>query len=359
MIIDNNVHWLPETLFSDQALLNEVLRIPPKSAGLYAEMVPIPGTDRMQFTIEQPKGYKNLNYTELDVNAEKRIKALDIGGVDKGILRVPCLEEWASLEMCRKFNNMMYETVQKNPDRLHQMAIVPPWGDKDSLYELERCVKELGCVGVEMAAHYGNLHMDDEEFRPHLKKIAELGVPIVIHHTPLPAAYESIYDNDQMRRLLGRCFAQLTCLLRNVYNGLFAEVPNLTVIHSYLAGGFFAFNGFLGVSAIDTTEPHVDVPIEYQEGLKRSTERFTKSEVAGWFKNNIYFDMCHALPWGKEFLEFAIKAMGADHVLYGSSYPINPPWFFGGVDFMNKLDITDEERALVMGGNAQRLFKLQ
>lgn len=359
MIIDNNVHWMPETLFSDESLLNEVLRIPPKSAHLYAQMEPIPGTDRMQFTIEQPKGYTNLNYTELDVNAEKRIKAMDIIGIDKGVLRIPCLEEWSSLEMCRKFNDMMHETVVKSNGRLYPLAIVPPWGDKDCLYELERCVKELGCVGVEMAAHYGDLHMDEPMFRTHLKKIAELDIPIVVHHTPLPAAYENIYQNDQMRRLLGRCFAQMTCLMRNVYNGLFADIPELKIIHSYMAGGWFAFSGFNGVSACESKEPfNVPVPAEFQEGLKRSHDRFTQDEVASWFKNNIFFDMCHPVPWGKKTLEFAIKTMGADHVLFGSSYPVNPPWLFGSVDFVKSLDITEEERDLVLGGNAARLFKI-
>ncbi len=359
MVIDSNMHWMPETLFTDEELLAEVMAIPPKSEQLYTQVVPIPGTDRKQLTIEQPKGYTNLNYTELDVNAEKRIEAMDMIGIDVGILRIPCLEEWSDLDMCRKFNNMMHETVEKSNGRLRALAIVPPWGTKECIYELERCIKDLGCVGVEMAAHYGSLHMDEEPFRAHLKKVAELDVPIVVHHTPLPAAYENIYQNDQMRRLLGRCFAQLTCLMRNVYNGVFEDVPDLKIIHSYMAGGWFAFSEFNEVSAIEYDEPfNVPIPPEFNEGLTRSHERYSHEQLKEWFKNNIYYDMCHPVPWGKKTLEFAIETLGADHVLFASSYPVNPPWLFGSVKFVEQLDISDEDKELVLGGNAARLFKI-
>ena len=42
MVVDNNMHWMPEGLFDDEALLNEVLRIPPQSENLYAYLGKIP-----------------------------------------------------------------------------------------------------------------------------------------------------------------------------------------------------------------------------------------------------------------------------------------------------------------------------
>ena len=97
MVVDNNMHWMPEGMFDDENLLNEVLRIPPQSENLYAYLGKIPGTDDPQVIIEQPKGYQNLNYTDLDVNFEKRVQMMDEIGVDVGVLRIPCLEEWLSL----------------------------------------------------------------------------------------------------------------------------------------------------------------------------------------------------------------------------------------------------------------------
>ncbi|MGM9608099.1 MAG: amidohydrolase family protein [Oscillospiraceae bacterium] len=348
MIVDNNMHWMPEGLFDDEDLLNEVLRIPPQSENLYAYLGKIPGTDDPQVIIEQPKGYQNLNYTDLDVNFEKRVAMMDEIGVDMGVLRIPCLEEWMTLDECRKMNDRMHKTVEKYPGRFAPLAMCPPWGDKDSIKELERCVKELGCVGVEMAAHYGDKHMDEPEFRTHLRKIHELGVPIVVHHTPLPAAYDFIYQKDKTRRLLGRCFAQLTCITRNIFSDLFEELPELKIVHSYFAGGFFAFTDMMNIRPSG----------KYKEEMQRVREPKMGRRFEEILKNNLYFDMCHASPWGKDTMEFAIKALGADHVLYGSSCPIKKEWAYEGPNFIRSLNIPEEDKALVLGDNAARLFKL-
>ncbi|MGN1004521.1 MAG: amidohydrolase family protein [Oscillospiraceae bacterium] len=348
MIVDNNMHWMPEGLFDDEDLLNEVLRIPPQSENLYAYLGKIPGTDDPQVIIEQPKGYQNLNYTDLDVNFEKRVQMMDEIGVDVGVLRIPCLEEWMTLDECKKMNDRMHQTVERHPGRFAPLAMCPPWGDKDSIKELERCVKELGCVGVEMAAHYGNKHMDEPEFRAHLRKIHELGVPIVVHHTPLPAAYDFIYQKDKTRRLLGRCFAQLTCITRNIFSDLFDELPDLKIIHSYFAGGFFAFTDMMNVRPSG----------KYKEEMQRVRDPKMGHRFEEILKNNLYFDMCHASPWGKDTMEFAIKALGPDHVLYGSSCPIKKEWAYEGPNFIRGLDIPEADKELVLGGNAARLFKL-
>ena len=350
MIVDNNMHWMPEGMFDDEDLLQEVMRIPNRNEDLACYLTNIPGSDAKQVVVEQPVGYQNLNYTDLDVNFVKRVEMLDEIGVDMGVLRIPCLEEWMTLEECKRMNDRMHETVMRYPGRFAPLAMVPPWGDRDSLKELERCVKELGCVGVEMAAHYGSKHMDEDCFRPHLRKIAELGVPIVVHHTPIPAAYESIYQKDKTRRLLGRCFAQMTCITRNIFSDLFEELPDLKIIHSYMGGGFFSFIDMMNVGAHSTGK--------YKEEMKRVNDPRMGAHFDKVVKENIFLDMCHATPWGKNTMEFAIRAMGADHILYGSSMPIKKEWAYEGPNFIRSLEITDEEKTLILGSNADRLFGL-
>ena len=80
--------------------------------------------------------------------------------------------------------------------------------------------------------------------------------------------------------------------------------------------------------------------------------------VVSQLKNNIFFEMSHAQSWGKEQLECAVRTLGADHILFGSSFPVRPVWLLEGADFVRKLDITEEEKALILGGNAERLYHL-
>jgi predicted TIM-barrel fold metal-dependent hydrolase len=194
MIIDGNMHWLPGNLFDDRALLESFVQIVPRAYGEYARLATIPETGKEQIIIEKPKGYQNLNFGGDHLfHAEERLEVMDKTGVDKAILRIPCWQEWLNLDLCKLVNNKMAQDIKQHPDRFLGLAVVPPWGDKESLKEVERCIKELGFCGVEIAAHYGDLYLDEEEFKPFFKKLNELKVPVCVHHVPLPVAYEDLY----------------------------------------------------------------------------------------------------------------------------------------------------------------------
>ena len=53
-----------------------------------------------------------------------------------------------------------------------------------------------------------------------------------------------------------------------------------------------------------------------------------------------------------------MKVLGADHILFGTSYPVRPVWLLEGADIVRKLDISEEDKALILGGNAERLYHL-
>ena len=347
MIIDVNNHWLPENLFQDESFLNELIRMVPRAYGEYARLDTVPGTSEVQIVIEKPKGYQNLNYYELNTDTTKRLAAMDEAKIDKAILRIPCWEEWLNLEMAKKLNNLMAKCVREHPYRLLGLAMVPPWGDKECLKEVERCIKELGCCGVEMAAHYGNLYLDEEEFRPYFKKLNQLNVPICVHHTPLPVDYGSIYKYTNARRGFGRIIDQLTSLSRVLNSELLDEFPNLRLIYSYLAGGFFAFTNMFAVKKSSV-----------KEVMERS-DTVLAEKIQVYLERNIYFDMCHAPPWGKDHLEFAVKVLGADHILFGTTYPVRLEWCIKGVEFVKTLDIGEKGKSLILGGNAMRLFNIK
>jgi len=344
MIIDANMHWLPENLFKDKSLLDSFINCVPCAYGEYAKITTIPGTKLQQIVIEKPLGFENLNYAENQYNTEIQLKDMDEAGIDVAILRIPCWQEWLSLDMCRIVNDGLAKHVKEHPDRFRAVAVVPPWGTKDCLEEVERCINELGFCGVQLAAHYGNLYLDEEQFRTYFQKLNQLGVPVVVHHTPLPVDYSSLVQYTNLRRQYGRCVDQATAVGRELFSGMFEELPNLKFIHSMLGGGFFAYANML-------------VPRKME--VKEEIERFdVANKVSGYLKQNIYFDISGALQWGKDQLECAVKVLGAEQILYGGSYPLRREWFLKGVEYVQNLQISEAEKSLILGENASRLFKI-
>lgn len=51
-------------------------------------------------------------------------------------------------------------------------------------------------------------------------------------------------------------------------------------------------------------------------------------------KNNLFFEMSQAQPWGKAQLECAVSVLGADHILFGTSYPVLWEWLIQGAAFV-------------------------
>jgi predicted TIM-barrel fold metal-dependent hydrolase len=345
MIIDANMHWLPEDIFTDKSLQDSFINCVPCAYGEYARTATIPGTKLQQIIIEKPLGYENLNYAENQYNPKTQVADMDEAGIDIAILRIPCWQEWLPLEMCKKINDRLAAHVKQHPNRFRAVAVVPPWGTKECLKEVERCIYELGLSGVQLAAHYGKLYLDEEQFRPYFKKLNKLGVPVIVHHTPLPVDYASLINYTNLRRQYGRCVDQATAVGRELFSGMFEELPNLKFIHSMLGGGFFAYANMLAPRKIN---------------VKEQLERFDIADkVNDYLKNNIFFDTSGAIQWGKPQLECAVKVLGADHILYGGSYPLRKEWFKKGPDYIRSLNIEEKEKSLILGENAVKLFNIK
>jgi len=344
-VVDINIHHLPEDLFSNPKILNGFLNSAPRGFGEIASVITMESGKR-QLILEKPKGHQNLNYVEGDYSAESKLKAMDEAGVDFGIMRVPVWQEWLDLETCKAVNDNAAKIVEESGGRLFSTACVPPWGGKENIYELERCL-DMGAVGVQLACHYGQLYLDDEVFEPYLKVLNEKNVPVVVHHTPLPVEWKSVIDYTNLRREYGRIMDQGIAVGRELFSGMFDKFPNLKFIHTMFGGNWFANATLL--------TPHKPVKAEAMNRLDPTGGE----KIKQYMKENIFFDMTHPHSWGKAQVEAAVEVSGADHLLFGSSFPVFYSWMSQGVEFVkNELDVTDEERELMLSGNAKRMFNL-
>jgi predicted TIM-barrel fold metal-dependent hydrolase len=141
MNIDVNMDWLPNKLFTDEALLESFIHIVPRAYGEFARLDNVPGKDIRQIIIEKPRGFANLNYVETQYNLEDQLKDMDAAGIDKAILQIPCWQEWLDLETSKRVNDGLARHIEQAPDRFLALAVAPPWGTKECLYEVDRCLE--------------------------------------------------------------------------------------------------------------------------------------------------------------------------------------------------------------------------
>lgn len=343
MVIDSNIYWLPESLFTDIDLQEKFFSAIPHEYGWYGRMETLEN-GKKQIILEKPEGSANLNYVQGEYELGVQLADMDSAGIDMGLLKVPGCHEWLTPELCHTFNAGMAEHSKASGGRLVPLACIAP-ASEEAVSELEFCVESLGMKAVQLCAHYGDKYLDDLSFSGFFEKMNEYGLTAYVHHTPVPIDYQSFLDYNNVRRSYGRVVDQGLAVGRKLYSGMFDKYPNIKLVHSMLGGGFFAISEMM--------MPHGPAPSE-------SVSRFQSAsgDIKRQYRENIYFEMSHAQPWGKTQLEAAVKICGADHIIYGSSYPVRKVWLTGGPDYVRSLDITNEEKNLILSGNAHRVYDI-
>ena len=104
--------------------------------------------------------------------AERRIAFMDENGIDAQIIGygnnqpMHIKKEDGAVEICKLANDELYEATQKYPGRLYGYATLPVDDVDASVQELDRCINELGFVGVMINGPFDGHFLDEERFFP-------------------------------------------------------------------------------------------------------------------------------------------------------------------------------------------------
>jgi len=346
LVTDANMYWVPEEIFTNKMLQEKLLNVIPEQYEWYARVETVPGTDKKQFIFEKPKGFANLNYVQGDYTLEKELKDMDEAGVDRGVMKLPGTAEWLDIELCRYFNDAAAAHAAESGGRLTALAVVPPYSTQENLDELERCRNKLGLKCIQLACHYGDRYLDDPAFEGFFTALNELGMNAYVHHTPVPVEFETFRTYDNVRRSYGRIVDQGLAVSREMYSGFFQKYPNVCMIHSMMGGAFYAIQAMM--------LPHG--PSKHKDEVQRFSS--DSGDLTESMKKHLFFEMSHAQPWSKSGLEYAVSVVGADKIVYGSSYPVKMDWMMEGPAFVKALDLSEEDKDLMLNGNAERLYQL-
>lgn len=117
---------------------------------------------------------------QLDVfHLENSIEIMERFGIERMVISRPSTMDPCTPEVFVRNNNLVYEAIKRYPDKLEGMAFIDGGFKKEAIYELERCVKELGFRGgVKL---YNQHFMCDDVMNPIIEKCIELDIPITMH----------------------------------------------------------------------------------------------------------------------------------------------------------------------------------
>ena len=284
-------------------------------------------------------------------NFAKRVQYMDDNNVAIQVLsmtspvgeRVPNEE---AIKACQLANNITKEHIDEYPGRFLGFATLPMCDPIAAAKELERCVKDMHFVGALLAGRYKGRMLNEKEFLPIFQKAEELDVPLYIHPAFIPPEVKkAYYDSDAYSPEVAFELSSVGYgwhsevgiqTLRLILSGIFDKFPKLKIIIGHWGETVPCF--------LDRLDFMLDKKIT---GLKRN--------VSEYFKDNVYITPSGITSTDQ--LEYVVKLMGAEHVLYSIDYPyVNPKDPYG---FLVNSSLTDEQKELIAYKNAERILNIK
>ncbi len=226
--------------------------------------------------------------------------AMDAAKVDHGLI---CA--WWGPEGALLPNDEVAALARAHPTRLTAVASVDLLHPMEAVRELRRCVKQLGMRALRVLPWLWNLPPNDRRYYPLYAECVELQIPFCLQvgHTGPMRPSEP-----------GRPIPYL--------DEVALDFPELTIV-----GGHIGYPWTSEMIALATKYPNVFIDTSAYK-----PSRYPR-ELADYLRTN-----------------------GKKKVLFGSNFPMISP--AECLDEVDALGLSSEARALFLGGNAKRVFKL-
>lgn len=236
----------------------------------------------------------------------------------------------------RVVNDGLAVIVRERRPRFAALATLPLNDPEASAAELERAVTDLGLPGAMIFSNVNGVGLDDARFLPIYERADALGAVLYIHPAH-PVGVEAMTDYWLMP-LVGFPFDTTLAAAKIVLSGVAARFPRITWVLAHLGGAipYLAERLDRGFDAFAECRAHIDRPPS--EYLRR-----------------FYYDTVNFDP---DALALAVRFAGADHLVAGSDYPHRIGSLSRMQESLAALDLAEDDRRAILGGNAARILRL-
>ena len=280
-----------------------------------------------------------------------RLAEMDRGGIEVSILSLvgPGIQaipnSAQAIEVARRANDHLAESIAKNPKRLKGFAALALQDPNAAAQELTRCTKELGFCGglVNGFTQTGDdaiMFYDMPQYRDFWATVQQLDVPFYLHPRSAIPAHQPAYQGHTW--LTGSIwgFTAETSIhaLRLMGSGLFDNYPKLKIILGHLGEGLPC-----SIWRIDNR-----VSRTLQERPK------AKHPIGHYLRENFYITTSG--NFRTQTLTEVMLEVGPDRILYSVDYPFEDTRL--AADWFDHAAISDADRLKIGHTNAQTLFRL-
>jgi 5-carboxyvanillate decarboxylase len=319
-------------------MLREVSRAPGESLDLQL----------VKGIYDRQPGYGELNFLDGLLDLEKvRLHDMDQNGVDMQILSltapgVQMFDADTASELATVANDRLAEVIARHPTRFAGLATFAPHAPKRAAREMERAITKLKLNGFIVNSHTNNEYFDNPKFFPVLEAAEALDRCIYIHPRAASDTFKGPLQNYGMDSAMwGYGMEVGTHVVRMMASGLFDRFPKLKICIGHMG------------EAVHFWLWRLNFMNTRSQKIGRAPK--TKLSMDEYFRRN--FVITTSGVEDHLALEYSIKKLGVDSVMWAIDYPYQPS--APAVAFMDSAPISDEDKAKLYHKNAERIFHIK
>lgn len=263
-------------------------------------------------------------------------------------------KDWA-VDLCRAYNDWLYETYVKRSPRFKGMGLIPLQEPEEAAAELRRIVNDLGMTGAMLpSTGIGQTHLGDSRYWPIYEAASDLKCALGIHG----GAHENL-GLDEMSPYapvngLGHPFGQMIAFAGIVFNGIFDKYPDARF--GFLEAG----SGWL-LTCYERFQIAHKSHVQY-DPRNRFFDLHKGESVGDYIQRHIDADRIFVgVEGGEVTIPYAIDLVGNKPFVYSSDFPheVNNETCKEEINEVRDNEhITHEDKEAILFKNAQRFYRL-
>ena len=272
---------------------------------------------------------------------EARIASMDAMGVEvQAVSPVPTqYHYWAERAVAEKIvatiNEGIAQLCKSRPERFAGLGSVAMQFPELAADQLEHAMRELRLNGVIISTAVNGAELADPRFEVFWARAEALGAVVFIH--PMGCSLGARLTPYYLSNVIGNPAETTVALAHLIFSGMLDRHPKLKIVAAH-GGGYFPF-----------------YTARFDHGWRVRPEAHTCANAPSTYLGKIWFD---SLVYEPAQLEYLIRRAGAGNVVLGTDFPFdmgmeNPLGLLNSV-----AGLSDDDRALIRGGNASQLLGL-